>query len=137
VRRAAVGAFQRVGERADRDRRGEAGGIDLAGSGREEHVHARGLGDPLVPGLVARIGLEVRGLVELRRVHEEGHHDDVGPPGGAHERLVPCVEGAHGGHESHRGAGFPVGGQDLAQARDRAHELHAAARSRVARASSS
>jgi hypothetical protein len=98
VARPALGALQHRREPADGDLRREPRGVDLAHGRGEEHVHAEPLGDRRVGGLRARVGVEVRGLVELRGVDEEGHHDEVAAlPRGAHERLMTRVEGAHRG----------------------------------------
>jgi hypothetical protein len=49
---------------------------------------------------IARVAIEVGGVGELQRIHEDRHHDDIGDLGGAlHERQVPRVQGAHGGDE--------------------------------------
>ena len=71
-------ALQRGADAGDADARGEARRIDLGGRGREQQVGA-GLGrEPGVARLVARVGAEVLGVVELRRVDEQRHDDDVG-----------------------------------------------------------
>ena len=79
---------------------------DLAAYPRDEAkdaAEAAGLG---VAGLVARVGLEVRGLVELGGVDEQRDDDDVAVgAGGADQAEVALVEGAHRWHEADRAAG--------------------------------
>jgi hypothetical protein len=72
---AADGALHRLADAGDGDRRGEAGRVDDLGRRGEQDVGA-GLGGQLgVAGLVARVGVEVGGLVELRGVDEQRHDD--------------------------------------------------------------
>ena len=86
-------------EPGDADRRGEAVGVDLGDGGGEQHVDAE-LGDRGVARLRARVGVEVAGLVELRRVDEQRDDDLVAALArGAHQRLVAGVERAHRRHE--------------------------------------
>ena len=73
-------------ERSDLDPRVEAGRIELVGGRREEDVDTVCLGDARIGGFVARVALRDRPpCVELGRVDEEAHDDDVGqrrgPPG--------------------------------------------------------
>ena len=166
VRGAALGALERGADLVDRDRRGEASRVDLAAPRREQKVGAQaervdlagrrreedvgaGLGGQRrVAGLVARVGGEVGGLVELRWVDEQRHDDLVaGRMGAADEREMALVQGAHRRDEADAapGAARPV--ERGAELGDRAQGLHRvtatgvvalrAARRRVASASAS
>ena len=78
-----------------------AGRVELVGGRGEEQVGARLVGRARVALLVARVGGEVVGGVELRRVDEQAHDEDlVLGPGGLKQREVACVEGAHRRHEA-------------------------------------
>ena len=73
-------AVEHVCEAAgDIDRRGEALGVDLVGPRGVDEVDAVRLGEGEVPGLIARVGVEVLRRPELRRVDEQAHDDDVAP----------------------------------------------------------
>ena len=97
---------------------GEARRIELVGGRREHDVDSFGLSDLDVARLVARIRVEVRLLVELRRIDEERHHDRaVLLPGCSEERDVAVVEGSHRRHEARSGHHLELG--------DRADDLHA------------
>jgi hypothetical protein len=135
---AAVLALERLGQPAHVDRGREARRIDLVGRGREEQVgadlgHERG-----VALLGARVGGEVAGVVELRRVDEERHHDHVARRTSvADEAQVPLVQRAHRRHEADDALLAPRRAQGLAQLRDGAYGPHAAATTRVASAMTS
>ena len=124
-----------AGGPGDLHRRGEARGIDLRRPGREEQVHAGGARDRGVGVLVARVRGEVGGLVELGRVHEERHDDDVGlRPRAAQELGVALVQRAHRRHEA-RSIGRRAGaGERLAELGDGADGPHAVTRDRGPRA---
>ena len=78
-----------------------ASGYSSSTDGREQHVDALALGDGRVARLVARVGGEIVGGVELRRVDEQADDDDVVlGPRGAEQRDVPGVERAHRRHEA-------------------------------------
>ena len=112
-------------EPGDADRRGEALGVDLADRRGEQHVDAElGRLDGVV-GLAARVGGEVAGVVELRRVDEQRDDDRVLLVArGAHQRVVAGVEGAHRRHQPDRaplGARVAEPGPHLGDCPDRPH----------------
>src|SRR3954454_15211086 len=122
VARPPVRALEDLAEALDDYLRARAVAVDLVQPGREEHVGALLLGDPRVAALVARIGLEVARVVELRGVHEQRDDHQIGLGArGPDQRLVAGVEGAHGGDEPDAA----VRGADVgAEFRDRADRLH-------------
>ncbi len=75
-------------------------GIDLL---HRRHQHVVGTGLLQQPGVglgCAGIAHQVVLVVELRRVHEDAHHDrGVLRAGPLHQRAVSCVQGAHRRHE--------------------------------------
>ena len=104
---AALGALEHVAEAVDarpssRSRRGRSrptGGANSAST-------PSAVGDRGVARLRARVGGEVGGLVELRRVDEQRDDDVVAALArGAHQRLVAGVERAHRRHEADAAAG--------------------------------
>ncbi len=102
----------------------EPGRIHLVLRRREDDVdpgRARELEIPLlVAGIVGEVGI----VAELRRVHEQAHHEDVVLGAGrAQEGEVPFVQGAHRRHESD---GAPRGRRERrAGLGDRADDVHA------------
>ena len=101
VARAAVRALEDLAEALDDHLRARAGAVDLVLLGCEQDVGAVPLGDVAVAALVARVGLEVARVVELRGVDEQRDDDHVVLLArGADQRLVAGVEGAHGGDEA-------------------------------------
>jgi hypothetical protein len=141
---AAVRALEVRGEPRDADGGGEAVGVDLLDRRREEQVGARLRGELGVAGLVAGVAGEVRGLVELGRVDEQRHHDDVaGGAGGADEAEVALVQRAHGRYEPDRAlraAGVAQRGAQVGDGADGPHPRTSPprlARARVASASAS
>ena len=112
--------------------------VRVEGLGREEHVRAELLRARGVVGLGARVGDEVVGVVELRRVDEEGDDDDVVDlAGGGDQRLVAGVEGAHGRYEADRAALLAHVVQEGAELVGGAERPHAADSSCVASARAS
>ena len=138
VAHAAVLALERLGQAAHVDRRREARRIDLVERGREEQVGA-GLGRQRgVALLVARVGGQVAGLVELRGVDEERDDDDVARRARvADEAQMALVQRAHRRHEADDALLAPRRAQLGAQLGDGPHGPHAAATARVASASTS
>src|SRR3954454_15154105 len=138
---APVIALQVLGEARHPDRRREAGRVHLRDRRGEEEVGAGGLRLAGVARLVEGVGVEGRGLVELRRVDEERDNDDVVLVARrADEAEVAVVQRAHGGDEADAAAGAARAVERGAQVRDRADGPHAGttlARSRVAAASES
>ena len=69
-----------------------------------------------------RVGVEVLAGAELQGVDEDRHHDDGAghPLGGAHQREVAVVQGAHRGHQHHAS---PGGAQRAATRRDASRSL--------------
>ena len=91
-------------------------------------------GEPGVALGVARVGVEVGRVVELGRVHEQRHHDEVAVLArAAHQRQVTVVERAHRRDEPDPAAGAPGLEQLRAQLGDGADRVHAGwtSRSRV------
>ncbi len=81
----------------------EARRVELLDARGEDQVDAGRGGAPLVGREVARIGVEVALLGELRGVHEHARDDDVAlGPGGLEEGDVAGVQRAHGRDEAHR-----------------------------------
>ena len=104
VRATPVGALERLGHPGHRHGRGEAGRVDLLDRRREQVVDAR-------PRRRARrrarwsrgYASRSRGVVELRRVHEQRHDDHIAvSASAAHQRQVALVEGAHRRNQSDR-----------------------------------
>jgi hypothetical protein len=141
VRGAAVLALERRGQPGDVHRGRRAGRVDLVGRRREQEVGSGRGGQRRVARLVARIGGEVGGLVELGRVDEEGDDHDLGLRArGADEADVAVVQRAHRRHEADRARGAARVAQRGAQVGDGAdgqHRAGPAASSRVAAASAS
>ncbi len=93
-------ALELPGHARHGDGGGEAVGIDDLDPGRVEQVAADGGEQLRIPRLVSRIGGEVLAGGELGGVHEHAGDDAGGRLlGPAHQRQVPLVQGAHGGHE--------------------------------------
>ena len=100
--------------------------VDLGGRRREQDVGAGVRGQAGVALLVARVGAEVGGVLELGRVDEQRHDDDVARRARLrHEREVPVVQGAHGRHEPDAAAVAARGRKRGAQVGDGAQGLHA------------
>ena len=96
-------ALERLADRADADDRVEARRVDLVDRRREHDVGALLRGDLDVAVLVARVLLEVGGVAELARVHED--RDDgrrVLGPRATDQRAMALVQPAHGRHEADR-----------------------------------
>jgi hypothetical protein len=132
---AADGALHRLADAGDGDRRGEAGRVDDLGRRGEQDVGAGRGGQLGVAGLVARVGVEVGGLVELRGVDEERHDDGRA----ALARLldqgeVALVQRAHRRDQADRPRRLAQRGADVVDGAhgDHAGTLRRAARSRVA-----
>ena len=88
-----VGSLEYLTNPADAHGGGEPARVDLGNVRDEQHVRAALLGQPGVPLLVSRVGRQVNRLVELARVDEQPHHDNVGGcPGRSDQRKVPVVE---------------------------------------------
>ena len=97
---------------------GETLWVQLVRRRCEDDVDALGFRDLEVARLVARIRLEIRRLVELRRVDEQRHdHAVVLGASRAEEGAVAVVERSHGRHEA--------GPRSRRQLCDRADDLHA------------
>ena len=78
----------------------------------------------LVGGQVARVGGEVGGIGELRRVQEDARDDGVGLLARrGEERAVPGVQGAHRRDEPDRALG-PKGRKRMPQLGDRSQRSH-------------
>jgi len=108
VRRPAPGRTpaEHVREPLDGDGGREALRIDLLHARGIEQIDTLALGQRRIPSLVSRVGIEVLRRPELRRVHEERHHDDVAlTPGGAKKRQMTLVHAAHRRHQPDRRAG--------------------------------
>ena len=114
------------------------GRVDLVERRGEEQIGA-GLGrERGVAVLVARVGGQVAGRVELRGVDEERHDDHVARGARvADEAQMALVQRAHRRHEADDALGAPRGAQLGAHVGDRPHRPHAAATARVASARTS
>ena len=81
---------------------------------------------------ITRVGVEILGGPELGGVDEQAHHDGVVRGArGAHERTVPFVEEAHGGHKADRAtacAHVVAHGTDVGDALDDDHASSSNAR---------
>src|SRR5262249_3003712 len=125
------GALEPVAEPFDVDPGRIPLGVQLLGGGREQDVDALAPGYDSVVRLVARVGGEVAGGVELRRVDEEaGDHELALGARGAEEGDMAGGEGAHGRDEPD----LARTGKRLARLGDRPHRPHPAS-SAVASAS--
>ena len=94
-----------LADAADDHRRRCAVLVHLGRVRREQHIDAGALSDGRVARLVARIRLEIGGVVELRRVHEQRHDGDLAVDARApHQRQVPLVEVSHRRYEADSGA---------------------------------
>ena len=98
----AHGALHDFGHRAEVEPAGVGLGIYLFGSGDECVVDAGRLEECGVGVFGARVGAEVVGVVELRGVDEDAHHNDIVLGTGAvDQRLVPVVQCAHCRHKAY------------------------------------
>ncbi len=121
-------ALEALCRAAGLDPGGEPGRVHLVGRRREDDIDAELGRERGVPVEVARVGAQIRGLGELRRVHEDARdeHITVGT-GRCEERGVPGVQGAHRRDETDDPVAWQV------ELGDRAHDDHG----RVASASAS
>ena len=97
----AAGAFQRLGERA-RARRGSGSpsGYMTAAVGAYTASTPRSATDGEVVVDRSRVGVEVVAAVELQRVDEDRHDDDIGVSAGlVDQRQVAGVQRAHRRHQ--------------------------------------
>ena len=119
-----VVALEAVGRALGHDPGREAGRIELAGRGREQHVDAV-LGREAAVALdVAWVGGKVVGIGELRRIDEEARDDDVAlGPRCPEQRRVALVQGAHRRDEADA-ASLAQRRERLAQLGDRLEGLH-------------
>ena len=94
---------QRVTDAADRHRRRRRGGprrVHLAHRRHEDDVDTGLRTDEQVALERPRVALDVLGVAELQRVHEDADRHDVAlGPGPRHERAVAVVQRAHGRHQ--------------------------------------
>jgi hypothetical protein len=138
VAHAAVLSFEGLGQTAHVHRRPEAGRVDLVQRRREEHVGAGVGGQRGIAVLVARVGGQVAGGVELRGVDEERHDDHVaGAARLADEAQMALVQRAHGRHQADDLLRAPRLAQLGAHVSDRPHGPHGAATALVASARTS
>ena len=98
---AARGALQRARQLAYLDVGLKAGGVHFLGRRGPYQVDAFPRQQVEVAVEVARVGVQVGAVVELRRVHEDADRRVVAlGTAGAHQREVAGVQGAHGGHQA-------------------------------------
>ncbi len=96
----AVGAFQNLGHARDADVGGKAVRVNLVGCGHIQRVDAIGGQFCGVRVFGPRVLVQITGVVELFRVHENRNDNPVGAfPGGFDQRQVARVQRAHGGHD--------------------------------------
>ena len=127
VAASAVLSLQRLGQPTDGDRGREIRGIHLFGGRRKQVVDPDFLRQRAVARLIARVHGEVAPVVELRRVDEQPHDDDVALIAGlAHQRQVAVVKSTHGRDQADHEAGAAVLGDQRPQLVDCADRDHAA-----------
>ena len=122
----AVLALEHCAELGDLDPGLVPGRVELGSRGREDDVHTGVAGGLQVARLVPRVAVEVGGVAELRRVHEEAHHHRLaGRPRLLEERPMAVVERAHRRHEPD--AAVAASGEGGARVVDRTGDDHAGA----------
>ena len=115
-------SLQAVAESRHRDFGHVVLAVHLAHFRSEQQIGAEGGKPGRVRRLVAGIGLQILVRPELGGVDEQAHAGASRPgQGQAHQRQVPFVQGAHGGHKAHRFPGRPPGADTGAQIGDGAH----------------
>ena len=121
----AHGAFHHFGHGAEVEHAGIGLGVDFFHCGNEGEVHTGLLEQTAVGLFCAGICAEVVGIVELSGVykHARNHHVVFGA-GAGHEREVPGVKGAHGGHKPYGLSFFAKPAKLVGEFADSAYYFH-------------